>query len=107
MKPNTAITRQLVRKNEDVSSLRPHSTHPLVDYHFRTPQDEPQLSGSGTSHAPARPESAPKFSDLSRTVFGIEGTEHSIVETLVYVMVAGVAALPIAIALYVICLTAA
>jgi hypothetical protein len=107
MKPNTVITRQLVRTNGDVSSLRPHRNHPLVDYHFRTPQDEPQLRGSGTSQTQAQPDAAPKFSDLSRTVFGIEGTETSVIETLVYVLVAGVAALPIAIALYNICLTAA
>lgn len=101
MKPNTDITQQLVRTNGDVSSLRPYPNHPLVDYHFRTPNEEPQLRGRGTSQTSAKPETAPKFSDLSRSVFGIEGNQSTIAETIVYALVAGIAALPVAIAIYV------
>ena len=102
MKPHTQLPRQSVRLDGDISSSQPRPNHPLVDYHFRTPQEEPQHRGSGTSQAEQTTSAvAPKFSDLSKGVFGIDANKSSIAEGLVFAVVTAIALFPIAVVIYV------
>ena len=102
MKPHTQLPRQSVRLDGDISSSQPRPNHPLVDYHFRTPQEEPQLRGSGTSQVEqATSAVAPKFSDLSKGVFGIDANQNNVAEAFVFAIVTAIALFPIAVLIYV------
>ena len=100
MKPHTQLPRQSVRLGGDLSSIQPRPNHPLVDYHFRTPQEEPQLRGSGTSQEQTKSAPAPKFSDLSKGVFGIEANQSNIAEAFVFAVITAIAIFPIAVMIY-------
>jgi len=93
MKPNSQISRQLERLDEDVSSPRPRSTHPLTDYQFHLPASE--VRSAGSSRKLSRPVFAPGFRDLSNEFLGAETTRSYVAEVLFFVIIVGVSAWPI------------
>jgi hypothetical protein len=93
MKPNSQISRQLERLDEDVSSPRPRSTHPLTDYQFHLPASE--VRSTGSSRKLSRPVFAPGFRDLSNEFLGAETTRSYVAEVLFFVIIVGVSAWPI------------
>lgn len=95
MKPNSQISRQLERLDQEDSSSRLRSNHPLIDYHFHAPASELQASGAGSSHKLARPVFAPGFRDLSNKFFGTEAKRNYVAEVLFFVIIAGVSTWPI------------
>ena len=101
MKPNTQLPQQSAHLEGGFSSPRTRVNQPRVDYHFRTPQEEPQIRGSGTNQEQTKPESAPKFSDLSSSVFGIHAKRNFVGEALLFAVIAAIAAFPIVLAIYV------
>ena len=103
MKPNTQLPRQSIHLDRDIRPLQSSPNQPRVDYHFRTPQEEPQLRGGGSAPEQTESELAPKFSDLSKSVFGISGDARPdhIAEALLFAVIVAISAFPIVLAIYV------
>jgi hypothetical protein len=93
MKPNSQISRQLKRLDQEGSSSRLRSTHPLTDYHFHAPASEMQSDGS--SRKLPRPVFAPGFRDLSNEFLGAETKRNYVAEVLFFAIIVGVSAWPI------------
>jgi hypothetical protein len=93
MKPNSKISRQLERLEEEGSSSRLRSTHPLTDYHFHASASEVQSAGS--SRKLSRPVFAPGFRDLSNEFLGAETKRNYVAEVLFFAIIVGVSAWPI------------
>jgi hypothetical protein len=95
MKPNSQISRQLERLNQEGSSSRLRSNHPLTDYRFHAPASEPQSARAGNSHKLARRVFAPGFRDLSNEFLGSETKRNYVAEVLFFAIIVGVSAWPI------------
>jgi hypothetical protein len=93
MKPNSQISRQLERLDQDGSSSRLRSNHPLTDYHFHAPASEVQSAGS--SRKLSRPVFAPGFRNLSNEFFGAETKRNYVAEVLFFTIIVGVSVWPI------------
>ena len=93
MKPNSQISRQPDRLDEERSSSRPRSNHPLTDYHFHAPASEVQSAGS--SGKLSRPVFAPGFRDLSKEFLGAETKRNYVAEVLFFAIIVGVSVWPI------------
>jgi hypothetical protein len=92
MKPNSQISRQSSRLDEEGSPSRPRSNHPFTDYHFHAPASERQASGAGGSHKLARPVYASGFRDLSNKFLGAETTRNYVAEVVFFTIIVGVSA---------------
>lgn len=91
MKPNSQVSRQPGRFDEEISASRLYSkNYPLTDYHFHAP-----ASGVGSSNKPARPVFAPGFRNLSKEFLGVETTRSYVAEVLFFAIIVGVSAWPI------------
>jgi len=93
MKPNSQTSRQSNRRNDERSSFRFGSTHPLIEYQFRTSLGERQLGGAGTSHK--QPVLA-AFRTLSDKFFRTEAKQEYIFEVLFFAIIVAISAWPIA-----------
>ena len=93
MKPNSQISRPVERLDQDGSSSRLRSTHPLTDYHFHASASEGQSAGS--SRKLSRPVFAPGFRDLSNEFLRTEAKRNYVAEVLFFVIIVGVSAWPI------------
>lgn len=93
MKPNSQISRQSERRNDERSSFRFGSNHPLIEYQFRTSLGEQQLGGAGASHK--QPAFA-AFRTLSDKFFRTEAKQEYILEVLFFVIIVAISAWPIA-----------
>jgi|ERR1700674_2059143 hypothetical protein len=93
MKPNSQISRQPGRLDEERSSSRPRPNHPLTDYQFHASANEVQSS----SRSPKLPRRvfAPGFRDLSNEFLGAETTRNYVAEVLFFAIIVGVSAWPI------------
>ena len=92
MKPNSQISRQSDRRNDERSSFRFGSNHPLIEYQFRTSLGERQLSGAGASHK--QPVFA-AFRALSDKFFRTEAKQEYILEALFFAIIVAISAWPI------------
>lgn len=95
MKPNSQISRQLERLDEEGSSSRLRSTHPLTDCQFQAPATELQAGRAGNDRKLARPVFAPGFRDLSNKFLGAETTRNYVAEVVFFAIIVGVSAWPI------------
>ena len=93
MKPNSPVSRQPKRLDQDGSSSRRRSPHPLTDYHFHGPATEVQSAGS--SPKLSRPVFAPGFRDLSNEFLGAETRRNYVAELLFFAIIVGVSVWPI------------
>lgn len=93
MKPNSQISRQLERLDEEGSSSPLRSTHPLTDYRFHASASEVQSAGS--SRKLSRPVFAPGFRDLSNEFLGAETKRNYVAEALFFAIIVGVSVWPI------------
>ena len=93
MKPNSQISRQPGRLDEERSSSRLRSTHPLTDYHFHAPASEQQSAGNSCKLS--RPVIAPGFRDLSNEFLGAETKRNYVAEVLFFAIIVGVSVWPI------------
>jgi hypothetical protein len=95
MKPNSQISRQPGRLDEEGSSSQLPSNHPWTDYHFHASASELKANGAGSSDKLARPVFAPGFRDLSNEFLGAETKRNYLAEVLFFAIIAGVSAWPI------------
>jgi hypothetical protein len=93
MKPNSQVSRQLERVDQDGPSSRHPSIHPLTDYHFHTPASEMQSAGGPRKLS--RPVFAPGFRDLSKEFLGAETRRNYVAEALFFSIIVGVSVWPI------------
>jgi hypothetical protein len=93
MKPNSQPSRQSDRRNDERSSFRFGSNHPLIDYQFRTSLGERELGGTGASHK--QPVFA-AFRALSDKFFQTEAKQDYILEVLFFAIMVAISAWPIA-----------
>jgi hypothetical protein len=93
MKPDSQISRQPGRLDQECSSSWPRPNYPLTDYHFHASANEVQSSGS--SPKLSRRVFAPGFRDLSNEFLGAETTRNYVAEVLFFVIIVGVSAWPI------------
>jgi len=93
MKPNSQISQQPGRLDEERSSSRPRLNHPLIDCHFHASASKVQSAGS--TRKPSRRAFAPGFRDLSNEFLGAETTRNYVAEVLFFAIIVGVSAWPI------------
>jgi len=93
MKPNSQISRQPSRPDEERSLSRPHSNHPRTECHYHSPASE--IPSAGSSRKLSRPVFAPGFRDLSNEFLGTETKRNYVVEVLFFAIIVGVSAWPI------------
>lgn len=95
MKPNSQISRQPGRYDEESSPSRLRSTCSPIDCHFHAPATELQSGRARSSQKLARPVFAPGFRDLSNKFLGAETTFNYVAEVLFFAIIVGVSAWPI------------
>ena len=93
MKPNSQTSRQSNRRNDERFSFRFGSTHPLIEYQFRTSLGDRQLGGTRASHK--QPVFA-AFRALSDKFFRTEAKQEYILELLFFAIIVAISAWPIA-----------
>ena len=93
MKPNTQTSRQSDQFGMECSLLRRGSNHPLIDYQFRTSQNE--AGRVGNNHKQARSVLVSGFRALSNTFFETEAKKQYVVEALCFALIVAISAWPI------------
>ena len=93
MKPNSQISRQPGRLDEDHSSSRRYSNHPHTDQTFHAPLSEARSTGQPAKVT--RPVFAPGFRDLSSEFLGAETRRNYVAEVLFFAVIVAVSAWPI------------
>jgi hypothetical protein len=95
MKPNSQTSRQFDRLDEERSSSRLSSNHPLIDYQLHTSLSERQFGGAGRNHKRGRSLFAPGFREVSNKFLSTEARQHYVFEALFFAIIVAVSAWPI------------
>ena len=95
MKPNSLISRQPGRHDEEISSSQLRSTCLSTDYFFQAQATELQTGRARTANKLAPPAFAPGFRDLSNKFLGAETTLSYVAEVVFFAIIVGVSAWPI------------
>jgi hypothetical protein len=93
MKPNSQISRQFSRLDEEHSSSRLHSNQPRTDFEFHAPASD--VESASSSRKLSRPVFAPGFRDLSNEFLATETKRNYVAEVLFFAIIVGVSTWPI------------
>jgi hypothetical protein len=95
MKPNSQTSRQSTGRDEERSSSRLSSNHPLIDYRLHTSLSDRQFGCAGSNQKRGRSLFAPGFREVSNKFFNTEARQYYVFEALFFAIIVAVSAWPI------------